>query len=138
MKYLTLFLLSAVAQAQDYKCLAPANPELGFNYDTYVSVDPKIGGQIIAQQDDLVLPVAIIAEVKDMRDPSSMAFKLVLKYFGESQLSGLSNPERVTRIVRYINKPWDRPETSVLRYFEGARQVGGTFLLRGDPIACLP
>jgi hypothetical protein len=138
MKYLLALFLSTTCHA-DYKCLAAANENLGFTSDIFITVAPeKAGGQIIGQQRGRVVPVAIIAEVVDMRDTKSMAFGLLLKFYGDSELSGLTNPNRVNRILRYTNRPVDRESTSVIRFFEGSRQVGGTFVLRGDAIACLP
>jgi hypothetical protein len=140
--FLSIFTLSVLVKAgtmsSNYECQAVANDNLDFPNPVHVWVTPAgVSGRMIGNDGQGNVSFGIVMEVEDLKRGDAK-FEINLNLYHAMDLSGLSNPSRVTRILVYTNHAIYDEQSSVYRYFEGSQQVGGTLVLRGSPIACLP
>ena len=132
-----IFLCAHSALAADYNCVTKANASLGFNDDISIRVSPGAqGGIIYGDEGEGEVAVGLVNSFSSLSGGTQ--FNLILGLFGGFETSGLRFPGDVSRIIKYSSNPIDSDESSVIRFFQGAHQIGGTFVLRGEAIACLP
>ena len=128
---------ASAAPFNTYHCTTPVNASLGFTRPIRMTVETIPGGKMIGNEGHGNVTVGYVSKMDDIQK-GSMTFQLMLNLFGDPSLSGLEDLSQVTHIIQYKDQPVYKETSQVLRYFAGPTQVGGTFVLRGEPIACLP
>ena len=132
------FIFQAMAfPIQNYHCTTIVNANLDFPKPIRLTVEAFPGGRIIGNEGHGNITIGTVTKIEDLQK-GTMTFQLMLNLFGDASLSGIQDPSRVTHILQYKDRPMDKESSQVLRYFAGSDQVGGTFVLRGEAIACLP
>ena len=135
---LSAFTAFANPALRNYECQTKANSHLDFPRPIHVWVaPPQVSGRIVANAGQANVTLGIVMEVEDLK-PGDTKFRIILNLFRDYELSGITDPSKVSTILVYTNHAIYNEESSVYRYFSGEKQVGGTLVVRGSPIACLP
>jgi hypothetical protein len=128
----------AVEVLASYECHTVANPRMELLHAIHVWVaPPEVSGQMIANAGQASVGFGIVMEVENIKRGDTR-FEILQNIYHSFELSAVSDFSKVSRIVVYTNHAMYDDESSVLRYFEGSRQVGGTLVIRGSPTSCVP
>lgn len=138
-----LCLVSFSAEAADYLCHVPANPERGLPVSVDIKVTPDgEKGMTLALSDKGEQPLGYVEKIERLEKSNPQhkgAFDLTLGMFHEQDVSGLS-PDQVDKVDSILAYAIDHPtaEVKLFRFFEGKKQLGGSLLMNGQGTRCLP
>jgi hypothetical protein len=136
--------ISALASAQDYVCVAKANPNRGFNSGFEIHVSPAaVGGKMVLSAGGQQKVIGTVSQVAtlDKNSPSQKpAFDLTLGLIAETDVSGVpsSNLNKISAVKIMKVMTADGDEFSTFQLMNGSTQIGGTFMGSGLGTACMP
>jgi len=143
---LSFLLFAAFANAQgdaqnkapNYDCLTKANSDLGFSNPMQIWLaPPQVAGEMVGSAAGHTVAFGVIMEIENLKKGDTK-FEILRNIYHSPDLSGVEDVSRIERMVVYTNHAMYDDESSVIKYYQGSHQIGGTVVIRGSAIACVP